>query len=391
MELIYFFISFEYSIHNGIFNKVNNQVLNLRKEGINARIVLIQLRPIDFINNHWTDTFFITNYRKQSIYSNFVTICKIRRIFRDVLKKLHNNDVFYFRGFGIPIFVYPLNFLTGKFKCLFISEHQTFELNEFRLSKKYGSYILELLFGKIIRKKINGFVSVTDEISTYQSKKIQNVKKPHITIGNGVDIKSLSIRQINFFNSFQINMLCIANINRWHGLDRLIKGIALYHGFKKVTVHIVGTGPELQKLKQMVLDHNLFEQVIFHGFTTGAALDNLFNTCHIAVGSLGIHRKGLTQTSELKVREYCARGIPWIIACRDPDFPDDFPYIHRIPADESPVNIEEVIEFVKRVYADPDHPQKMREYALEHLDWSVKMKKLKTFLESLVDESPPEA
>lgn len=36
--------------------------------------------------------------------------------------------------------------------------------------------------------------------------------------------------------------------------------------------------------------------------------------------------------------------------------------------------------------ADPGHPQKMRSYAEEHLDWSVKMKKLKGFLEALVGE-----
>lgn len=34
--------------------------------------------------------------------------------------------------------------------------------------------------------------------------------------------------------------------------------------------------------------------------------------------------------------------------------------------------------------ADPGHPQKMRSYAEEHLDWSVK--KLKGFLEALVGE-----
>ncbi len=124
--------------------------------------------------------------------------------------------------------------------------------------------------------------------------------------------------------------------------------------------------------------------MVFHGFTTGNALDALFDQCHVAVGSLGIHRKGLTQTSELKAREYCARGIPYIIACADPDFPAGFPYILRLPADESPIDIEQVLAFAREVCADPDHPQKMRSYAEEHLDWSVK--KLKGFLEALVGE-----
>ncbi len=127
--------------------------------------------------------------------------------------------------------------------------------------------------------------------------------------------------------------------------------------------------------------------MVFHGFLTGEALDALFDQCHVAVGSLGIHRKGLTQTSELKGREYCARGIPYIIACADPDFSSDFPYICYLPADESAVDVEQVLAFAREVGANPNHPQEMRRYAEEHLDWSVKMKKLKDFLEMLVGES----
>jgi hypothetical protein len=82
-------------------------------------------------------------------------------------------------------------------------------------------------------------------------------------------------------------------------------------------------------------------------------------------------------------------GYPYILACADPDFPADFPHILHLPADESPINIDQVLAFAQEVCADPDHPQKMRRYAEEHLDWSVKMKKLKDFLEALVGEAGP--
>ena len=123
--------------------------------------------------------------------------------------------------------------------------------------------------------------------------------------------------------------------------------------------------------------------VIFHGFTTGHDLDILYDQCHLAAGSLGMHRKGLTMTSELKSREYCARGIPFIIACGDSDFPDDFPAILKLPPDESPIDMHQVILSASVISRDTDHAQKMRRYARENLDWSVKMKKLKVFLESL--------
>ena len=63
-----------------------------------------------------------------------------------------------------------------------------------------------------------------------------------------------------------------------------------------------------------------------------------------------------------------------------------FQYIHRLPPDESPVDIEKIIDFAQTICIDMDHPQKMRAYALERLDWSVKMKKLRDFLEDLVSE-----
>jgi hypothetical protein len=124
--------------------------------------------------------------------------------------------------------------------------------------------------------------------------------------------------------------------------------------------------------------------VIFHGFKTGEDLDRLFDQCHIAVGSLGIYRKGLSQTSELKAREYCARGIPSVIACQDPDFPDEYPYVLHVPANDAPISIEQVLAFAQEICTDPGHPAKMRSYARDHLDWAAKMQKLKTFLETIV-------
>lgn len=188
------------------------------------------------------------------------------------------------------------------------------------------------------------------------------------------------MRQAPCNNKNVLDILCVANVSRWHGLDRLLRGIAAYDGTSNVILHIAGDGPELDNLKKLANELDIADRVVFHGFMMGKALDALFDKCHIAVGSLGIHRKGLMQTSELKAREYCARGIPYVIACADPDFPDDFPYIFRLSASESPIDIDQVLTFAQAVCIDPDHPQQMRRYAEEHLDWSVKMKKLKEFL-----------
>jgi glycosyltransferase involved in cell wall biosynthesis len=384
MAFIYFFLSLETSPQSGVLKKIFSQIMALKKEGIDARLILVQIYPLDYNHNSWSKVYFLSKNREQTFLHNLLILYKARKIFSDTLKILEDNDIFYFRGYGIPIVLYPLNFMTGNYKGHFISEHQTMESSEFKLTRQYRAYFTEFLFGKVLRKRIDGFVGVTDEIGKYQIKKSGDPKKPHITIGNGIDVNSVPLRQISEINTQEINLLCTANVNRWHGLDRLINGIALYKGSISITSHIAGDGPELINLKKLTKTLGLSNKIIFHGFQSGSDLDNLFNQCHIAIGSLGIHRKGLNQTSELKAREYCARGIPYTIACSDPDFPDDYPYILRIPSDESPVDIEQLIQFAQNVYRDLDHPRKMRAFASEHLDWSVKMNELKTFLENFI-------
>jgi len=243
----------------------------------------------------------------------------------------------------------------------------------------------EFFFGRIIKNQSDAFVGVTDEITNYELNHSKNLHKPHITIGNGINVGLYPLRKLDQKGKI-LHLLFVANVSRWHGIDRIIRGIHEYKNRHFFYLHIVGDGKEIPNLKKLVDNLHLSKQVIFHGFKSGTELDSLFDTCHIAVGSLGLHRIGLSESSTLKIREYCARGIPWIIACKDPDFPDDFPYILRVPPDESPIDIESVVHFAQKVCSDPDHPKKMRKYAEENLDWSIKMKKLKGFLESLIED-----
>jgi hypothetical protein len=264
-----------------------------------------------------------------------------------------------------------------------VYECNAIEIQEEKQSGSWFSYLREVIFGVGFRNQCDAIVGVTDEITRYEVQRSGNPNKPHMTLGNGFAVDSVPVRQPPPYSSTGVSILCVATVSFWHGIDRLIQGIAQYKGPLNVQLHIAGTGPELNSLKKLVQDREMQDHVIFHGFTTGHDLDVLYNQCHIAAGSLGMHRKGLTMTSELKSREYCARGIPFIIACGDSDFPPDFPAILKLPPDESPIDMHRVILFASVISRDSDHAQNMRRYARENLDWSVKMKKLKMFLESL--------
>ena len=247
-------------------------------------------------------------------------------------------------------------------------------------------YISMVLFEKKLKNNVDAIVSVTNEITNYNSDLTKN-KLSYMTLGNGLTVQSYNVRKPKRFHKNDvIDVLIVALVEHWHGIDRFIRGLHEYESTpdkRNIVLHIVGDGAELPHLKELTAELNLQDRVIFHGFKSGKELDEMFDMCHIALDALAGFRKGLTELSSLKSREYCARGIPFLMASKDADFPEGFNWIQMVPADEQPIDMNTVVNFTNRMMADPEHPQKMRRYAEEHLDWMAKMKVLKEFLESL--------
>ena len=300
----------------------------------------------------------------------------------DVISRMNADEILYLR-FSYPFFSWWY-YLHKKRNCRIVFEHESFENQEYIKRGNYLYPLFDYIFGGSIRSHCDGIVGVTEEITDYQVKRSGDPQKPHLTLGNGIDVNAVPVKASFSFSDSQVHLLCVANVMKWHGIDRLIRGMKEFKGPEKIYLHVVGMGEELPAIKRMVENFAMNDAVRFYGPLHGKDLDDVFNRCDIAVGSLGIHRIGLHEAATLKAREYCARGIPFIYGISDVDFPSDFPYILPIPADETPVNMAEVIRFARRVYSDQSFPGKMREYAKESLDWSFKTMKLKKFLESLV-------
>ena len=174
------------------------------------------------------------------------------------------------------------------------------------------------------------------------------------------------------------------NISKSHGLDRLIRGLLKYEGSVDIILHIIGPKTnEIKNTKKLIDNNNLNNRIIFYGLLSGENYNILFNKCHIAIGVLAPHRKGLKETCALKNREYCARGIPFIYAGNDPDFQSNFTYILEFPSNETPIEIENIINFSMKIYKNKKHNIEMRKYALKNTDWLVKMKKLSDFFKQI--------
>ena len=200
-----------------------------------------------------------------------------------------------------------------------------------------------------------------------------------INISNGVDFDSISAVS---HQSSELHLIGVAEVHYWHGYDRMIAGIGEYYkngGKKDVFFHVVGgVGPSemydsihAPGFAELIEKYDIKEHVIFHGQLFGDELTKVFNQCQFAIGSLARHRSGITVIKTLKNREYATRGVPFIYSEQDSDF-DDQPYVLKAPADESPVEIQQIIDFVSSVQM---HPKEIR-LTVEHLSWKRQMQKV---------------
>lgn len=201
---------------------------------------------------------------------------------------------------------------------------------------------------------------------------------PVYCIGNGIDLKNIVVKSKSIKKTNTIDLIAVANIAFWQGYDRLIEGLKIYYNNNYsdylVYLNIVGAGNDITKLTNLVNEYGLEDYVIFHGYKSGKDLDELFNNCDIGMGTFGMYRKSMRDGATLKVREYCSRGIPFVLGYEDLDFSTDFKYALKVSNDDIPININTIIEFYNKVYKDKDLAGNMRKYAEENLTWEAKLK-----------------
>ena len=257
-------------------------------------------------------------------------------------------------------------------------------LEEMRRITQFPYKIKEL----IGLKKISNFV---DRIVTYTEHKYL-FGVPCINLINGIDYKnSCKIHPIqNSTNEMRI--IAVAQLDFWHGYDRVINGIYDYYKTKKsgmldVFFDIVGNGPEKSKLLKQVEDLNLQEFVIFHGLKFGESLDAIYNTANIAVETLGMHRKNAELSSSLKSREYILKGLPFISSAKIDVIPDNWKYFYKVSSDESSICIKSVIDFVNGLNKSNQHRDdiinEIHSYGSDKFDIKITFKPVIEYLDSL--------
>ena len=119
---------------------------------------------------------------------------------------------------------------------------------------------------------------------------------------------------------------------------------------------------------ELISRYHIEDRIIFHGQLFGKELDDMFDKCDFAIGSLARHRSGVYNIKTLKNREYAARGIAFVYSENDSDF-DNKPYILKISPDETPINIPLIIDFVENQCISPTEIRN----SIKDLSWSNQM------------------
>ena len=233
---------------------------------------------------------------------------------------------------------------------------------------------IDQLFRHRLYKQMDALVTFSDADCIFGQRTIR--------ISNGVDFDSIPLHSPLTSHLSPLHLIGVAEVHFWHGFDRMIAGIGEYYrngGQKDIYFHIVGGVhpsymqdiPQAPGFQKLIDKYGIADRIIFHGTLFGDTLTAVFNQCQFAIGSLARHRSGITVIKTLKNREYATRGMPFIYSEQDSDF-DQQPYVLKAPADDSPINIRQVIDFVENFSMKPEEIRR----TVGQLRWKIQMQRV---------------
>ena len=209
--------------------------------------------------------------------------------------------------------------------------------------KRTLTNIVYFIYAHKLKKYVTTIVTFSD------IKKIWAI--PVTGIANGYDFKEIEDEKPLKRNREDLHLLMVASVRNNHGADRVIKGLSSYlerEHKRNVVFHVVGDGDAIPELKELVKTlGNLQNNVVFHGFTAGKQLDDIYNIGDIGISAIGFHRLGVYYASPLKSKEYFAKGLPVVGTTVEHDVIKSKSKIYYLafPEDDTDINIEKVCSF----------------------------------------------
>lgn len=228
-------------------------------------------------------------------------------------------DLVYVR---YDIFLPPLSLLLSPLPV--VLEINTDDRKETRIDGRLAWLYNELTRGASFRAS-RGLVCVTSELA--RSHSVARFGRPAVVIGNAGDPAALEPLDVPARGERSSAVMLVGYMAPWAGVDKLR---ALCVALPQLDVHVVGdvgdaagAGAALPNLH-------------FHGRLERDRYRPIMAASDFGIGPLALHRKGMSEATPLKVRDYLMHGLPILIAHDDTDFPGEPPwYVLQIPNTEA--------------------------------------------------------
>lgn len=360
MQGVYISDVFESTQENpksGVGKKIREQISILCSQGLPCANVCIRKRPITALDK---------------LRARLV-------IFGDELDwsitdEMRNADYLYIRRPSVisrDMIAFLKRIRKTNKKCRILLELPTYPYDK---ELKESWHRLPLLWqDKLYRRELHKYIDKIVTLDQYDE--IFGV--PTLKIRNGIDLKAYRLKKQN--ETETVNIGCAAQFSFWHGIDRVLNGLAQYreNPDPKTPVHLylAGGGSYLDTLVKETEMLGIQDMVTFCGTLDQEELYRLiYDHCDLGVESLRKFRhtkEGVFST--LKSREYLAVGLPFIYDGKVDVFEqEEADFCFQVSPDESPVDIAAVISFYKALIQRESKEQlsvRIRSYAERHIGW----------------------
>ncbi|MEZ8990160.1 glycosyltransferase [Vibrio breoganii] len=341
----------------GVFKKIKFQVNSFIRQGYDVDFTFISGSNL-YVND--TKVLYLPQTKMRKLTNRFIYPDLIRH---KIIKS--NYDVCYIRKSYVNLsFVF---FLQKLNKCV---ENIVLEIPTYPYKSELKGFIKQILYYYELFS--TWFLKPYISLITFYGGVVESIwSLPTVRLENGVEVESITMKndKLNHSSSNKISLIGVGNLSEWHGFERVIKAIALDKD-NDVVFHIVGEGNSYSYLVDLTEKLNVREKVIFHGFKSGPDLDLIFETCDVAIGSLGMYKINLYTGSTIKAREYTARGIPSVLGYKDLSFDSKCKFIYHVANNQEPLDLAAIIQW----YNDLESTSReIREFAYNKLSWDRQM------------------